>query len=334
MTRSYVLGVSLGLGALAAASASWVQPAPLAKYIGSLQKAESLKVAFSVQTLGGGPAEQFTLTLQKPNLARIEKPGATIVADGAKITFYDKKEEQYYSRNQTAAELNALFDTDEMRIWSPFFNAKAFEKAPAKAEAPVTRKGLSLGVVKVPLDAQTAKVMTLYYAQTDGVARQATFDMMDKGVKTTRLIDTLSVVVNQPAAKELYVWSPPAGSKEVKEEDLVAAKWVTSLDEAIELATKSKRRIMVHFTADWCTWCRKIESEVYSTAEFKEMGKYFVFCQIDTDEQKGLASEFGVSGIPDIRFLEADGRTEVHKVVGYKPKAEFLAEMRKAIKTQ
>ena len=58
------------------------------------------------------------------------------------------------------------------------------------------------------------------------------------------------------------------------------------------------------------------------------MGKYFVFVDIDTDEQPGLAQQWGVRGIPDLRFLKPDS-TEVHKVVGYMGMA-LIAEMNKA----
>lgn len=56
---------------------------------------------------------------------------------------------------------------------------------------------------------------------------------------------------------------------------------------------------------------------MFPTDEFKAQGKYFVFVHIDVDNNKSTAQQFGIGGIPDIRFLKNDG-TEVHKVVGYK----------------
>ncbi|MBA2306959.1 MAG: thioredoxin family protein [Armatimonadetes bacterium] len=56
---------------------------------------------------------------------------------------------------------------------------------------------------------------------------------------------------------------------------------------------------------------------MFSTDEFKAQGKYFVFVHIDVDTNQALKQQFGVGGIPDLRFLKSDG-TEVHKVVGYK----------------
>lgn len=67
---------------------------------------------------------------------------------------------------------------------------------------------------------------------------------------------------------------------------------------------------------------------VFPTDEFIAQSKHFVFCHIDVDEQKSVAQAFGTGGIPDLRFLKADG-TEVHKVVGYKGMA-LLDDMDKA----
>ncbi|MBV6503971.1 MAG: hypothetical protein AKCLJLPJ_02066 [Fimbriimonadales bacterium] len=69
---------------------------------------------------------------------------------------------------------------------------------------------------------------------------------------------------------------------------------------------------------------------MFPTPEFQAYSKYYVFVHIDTDSQPGLAQQFGVSGIPDLRFLKNDG-TEVHKVVGYKGMA-LLQDMEYARK--
>lgn len=54
-----------------------------------------------------------------------------------------------------------------------------------------------------------------------------------------------------------------------------------------------------------------------------------MFVYIDTDDQPATASKFGVSGIPDTRFLTNDGK-QVHKFVGYGSVSQVLGEMEKA----
>jgi len=67
---------------------------------------------------------------------------------------------------------------------------------------------------------------------------------------------------------------------------------------------------------------------VFPTDEFKAQAKHYVFVHIDVDEQKSVAQQYGVGGIPDLRFLKNDG-TEVGKVVGYKGMA-LIEDMDKA----
>lgn len=72
-----------------------------------------------------------------------------------------------------------------------------------------------------------------------------------------------------------------------------------------------------------------LKRDVFSTEEFKQQSKYFVFVHIDGDQQPDLTKHFGVSGYPTIKFMKPD-ETIVHEAVGYRPLAAFLAEMDKA----
>jgi thioredoxin-like negative regulator of GroEL len=54
-----------------------------------------------------------------------------------------------------------------------------------------------------------------------------------------------------------------------------------------------------------------------------------VFCKINADEQKSVAQQWGVSGLPTLKFLNKDLK-ELHGFSGYRPTHEFIAEMNKA----
>jgi hypothetical protein len=73
----------------------------------------------------------------------------------------------------------------------------------------------------------------------------------------------------------------------------------------------------------------QLERSVYSTSEFKKQSKYFVFCKINTDNNPDVAKQWGVGGIPDIRFVDKNLK-EKSRILGYKPTGEFVAEMDKA----
>ncbi len=104
--------------------------------------------------------------------------------------------------------------------------------------------------------------------------------------------------------------------------------WMTNLDEAMKLAKSENKMVMVDFMATWCGPCQMYVDKVFPTEQFKEAAKDFILVKIDTDEQPKVAQKYGVSGIPDIRFLAPDG-SQVSKVVGYKGE-RLLDDMRSA----
>ena len=45
--------------------------------------------------------------------------------------------------------------------------------------------------------------------------------------------------------------------------------WTTDITEAVARAGREDRRILINFTgSDWCTWCRKLEGEVFAEQAF------------------------------------------------------------------
>ena len=59
--------------------------------------------------LHGAPAD-YLVVLQKPNKARLELPGKTVVADGTTITTLNKLSMEYSQRPQTIEELKSLYE--------------------------------------------------------------------------------------------------------------------------------------------------------------------------------------------------------------------------------
>lgn len=58
------------------------------------------------------------------------------------------------------------------------------------------------------------------------------------------------------------------------------------------------------------------------------MAKYFVFCEINGDDQPNVLAAWGVSGFPTTLFISKDSQ-KLHEVVGYRPVSAFVAEMDK-----
>jgi thioredoxin-related protein len=98
--------------------------------------------------------------------------------------------------------------------------------------------------------------------------------------------------------------------------------WYLDAEKAFSVAQKEDKSVIMNFTgSDWCTWCIKLEGEVFSKREFsREALKNFVFLKLDFPSDKSkqsqeeiqqnedLKSKFGVSGFPSIYICDAAGR--------------------------
>ena len=135
------------------------------------------------------------------------------------------------------------------------------------------------------------------------------------------LIIALAVVIATiPAFAENTTTAPatesaPAPAPEVKESVI----WHTSLEEALDIAKKENKDILINFTgSDWCIWCKRLHKEIFDTEVWKkEATKMYVLVEIDfprrkeiTDEAKKynikLAKRFNIEGFPTVFLMHSD----------------------------
>ena len=116
-----------------------------------------------------------------------------------------------------------------------------------------------------------------------------------------------------PAAKKT---STPAG-------------WTDDFEAAKKLAAETDRDLFVLFTGtDWCSWCMRLEKEVFSQKGFIEkLSEKFVPVFIDRPEDKTRLSEraaaqneellrrYRIEGFPTVLLMDADG--DVFAQTGY-----------------
>jgi thioredoxin-related protein len=97
--------------------------------------------------------------------------------------------------------------------------------------------------------------------------------------------------------------------------------WLTDFAAAKAKAKAEKKLLLVDFTgSDWCGWCKRLVSEVFSKEEFKkEAPLKFVLVEVDfpnakkqSDEVKKqnaeLQKRYKVRGYPTIILMDADGQ--------------------------
>jgi thioredoxin 1 len=77
---------------------------------------------------------------------------------------------------------------------------------------------------------------------------------------------------------------------------------------------------IIDFYADWCPPCRQLSPLVEEVA--KEYGDKIVVYKVNTDSEKELASSLGITNLPTLLFIPAQGKPRAS--MGYIPKENLV----------
>jgi thioredoxin-related protein len=112
----------------------------------------------------------------------------------------------------------------------------------------------------------------------------------------------------------------------VHAEDLV---WLTNMPKAMAQAKAENKLVLADFTgSDWCVWCKKLDADTLSKAEFADYAKKnLVLVQLDYPNSKpqsddlkaanaALQTRFKIEGFPTLILLKPDA-TVLWRVDGY-----------------
>jgi thiol-disulfide isomerase/thioredoxin len=311
--------------------ASLVLAAPVGEVSPKLQAhadamaaAAGLHVRYTVTAVGGA-TDEYAVTFSRPDKARFETPKRIVVSDGETVTVFDRASNTFTKQPYRRDLMLSEFGSPLLGVWSTFFEPGVLQTLASTKDLGAKKlRGKQFEAVAVTLDKAAESSETIYLDPQDMMPKIVDFDL--KGQAMVLSVVELSLT---PVEASAYAFAPPAGAKEVDLNALKAGEWLHDLDEALKLAKATGKLVMVDFMASWCGPCKLMDKEVFQSAKFKESAGDFVLVKIDVDEQPAIAKKYGVTAMPTVKFLNADGAV-VHEFVGYVGPDQVFGELGKA----
>lgn len=97
----------------------------------------------------------------------------------------------------------------------------------------------------------------------------------------------------------------------------------TTFEQAKRMSQESNRRILVMFTAEWCSWCQKMKNETLHDPGVQTAMQNYIFLMIDTDKDSSVSSKFGVRGLPTFVITDST-EAKLRVASGYQDKDKFI----------
>lgn len=160
------------------------------------------------------------------------------------------------------------------------------------------------------------------WANTEGVKLEAEFVKADGDNVTLRLRSGKTTTFPQAKLSDADQEFIKTSSTDTPAEPKAAvdakrkARWLTKLAKAQEESKETGLPILMLFTGTtWCSYCIKLENEVFSEKEFKTFANQnLVLLMLDfpsggtkDKEMNRLKTEFGVTGYPTYFLTDASG---------------------------
>lgn len=89
--------------------------------------------------------------------------------------------------------------------------------------------------------------------------------------------------------------------------------WLDDHDQALAQAAAQKKPVMIDFGAEWCHACKELEKKTFTDPLVEKELQRFVLVRVDctklTDDITALWEKYGITGLPNIVFIDAAGKT-------------------------
>jgi thioredoxin 1 len=110
-------------------------------------------------------------------------------------------------------------------------------------------------------------------------------------------------------------------------------RWFTSLAAAKQESKRTGKPIFADFYADWCPPCKMLEAQTYPDPKVIAESQKWVMLKIDTEKHTDLAVQYGISSLPTLAVMRADGKpvTGTTGFLDANDFVKFLRDVRKEV---
>jgi tetratricopeptide (TPR) repeat protein len=102
------------------------------------------------------------------------------------------------------------------------------------------------------------------------------------------------------------------------------------MEEALSLASKENKIIVLTVSAEWCPYCQKLEKEIFKSDVGEELFKNLICVKVDFDTSYGqkIKRKYRIISLPTVVFLNPEGK-EIDRIIGYAGKEWFVNLLKK-----
>jgi thiol:disulfide interchange protein DsbD len=127
---------------------------------------------------------------------------------------------------------------------------------------------------------------------------------------------------------------PTTSFEAVSSHETSRLNWEKSWDSAFSRAKSEGKPVLVSFEAEWCVWCKKLDSTTYrDTAVMSLISDSMVPLILDVDGAgQAISDAHGVESLPTVLVFSPSGE-EVGRINGYLPPGRFVEVMHEILHT-
>lgn len=106
-------------------------------------------------------------------------------------------------------------------------------------------------------------------------------------------------------------------------------KWIYDFDQAKQAAKKASKYIFVDVFADWCSWCKVLDKEVYPSPDFVNFMKNYVPVKIDAEDKadgEDFAARYEVQTLPTLIVTDSEGKL-ILRIAGFRKTDQLIKEI-------